>query len=155
MLGIVGALYASAPAGAQPRGEPDFTIVGDAFVAIVTEDVDAAARWYASALELTEVKRVEADDGAYSIRIMTRGGLTVELLSLPGTQAPPERHLGLFKSGFYVSDIDAAHESLRTRQVDVDERVFTDEPLSVRTFVFRDPDGNRLQVFERCRGPCE
>ena len=149
------ALFGTLLAGAQPPQEPEYEIVGFSFAAIQTTNVDDAADWYRSTLGLAEVKRSEADDGAYSIRILARGGLTIELLRVRGTEAPPERHLGLFKAGFYVDDVEAAYESMRARAVEMDARVFVDEPLQVRSFVFRDPDGNRLQVFERCDGPCE
>jgi len=56
------------------------TVVGRAFLAIQVEDVDEAARWYRSALRLSEANRLGAADGAHSIRILSDGTLTVELI---------------------------------------------------------------------------
>jgi pimeloyl-ACP methyl ester carboxylesterase len=118
-----------------------------AFAAIVVEDADAAAAWYGSVLGLTEVSRSEAEDGQYSIRLLAGGGMTLELIRLRDAETPTDRHLGLFKVGLYVDDIEAAHKQLIELGVDVDEAVFTDEALQTRSFVFRDPGGNRFQVF--------
>lgn len=112
--------------------------------------MDDAARWYRSALRLSEVDRLEAADGAYSIRILSDGRLTVELIrqrgAAPQTAVP---HLGLFKAGFFVDDIDAAFRWLESIGADTDASVFYDRTLDVHSFVFRDPFGNRIQVFQR------
>lgn len=138
-----------------PTSAPDFEVVGPSFLAIQTADVETAADWYASVLGLSEVNRIDAEDGRFSIRILSNDGLSVELIQMRGSEAPHDRHLGLFKAGFYVDDIDAAHAWLERREVDVDPRIFEDGALQARSFLFRDIDGNRLQVFERCREACD
>ncbi|MCH7565174.1 MAG: VOC family protein [Gemmatimonadetes bacterium] len=142
--------------GAQDRSEGllSFSMVGLTFVAIQTPDVAAAAAWYETVFGLPEVNRIDTPDGLYSIRILSREGLTVELIQTRGALSPSDRHLGLFKAGIYVDDIDAAHQWLIEHRVDSDDSVFIDEALQARSFVFRDLDGNRLQVFELCQGPC-
>ncbi len=147
------AALATSPADAAAQS-PDFEVVGSTFVAIQTADVETAAAWYESVLGLTEVKRLEAEDGRYFIRLLSNGGLQVELIELRGLPAPPARHLGLFKAGFYVDDIDAAHRWLHDRDVDMDAGIFVDDALRARSFVFRDLEGNRLQVFQACPAEC-
>lgn len=161
-LAIAGAqvalLLALPSGGTAQSGDPTppFSITGDTFLAIQVTDDSAAAAWYASRFGLEEVNRLTAGDGRYSIRLLTGRGLTVEVIRLPDVgPAEDGPRLGLFKAGFWVDEIDAAHDWLVERGVDADERIFVDEALGARSFVFRDLEGNRLQVFERCDSDCE
>jgi len=138
-----------------PRDDMGFSIIGPTFFAIQVRDGSAAAEWYRNALGLRQINHLAVEDGSYSIRNLTGGDLTVELVRLPGTApAPAEPHLGLFKAGFFVDDIAAAFKWLRSQSVDTDERIMVDREMQVRMFVFRDLAGKRLQVFERCGEGC-
>lgn len=128
--------------------------VAPAFVAIQVRDVDSMAEWYASVFALEEVRRIDADDGRYAIRILAGGGLVVELTHETRAAAPPARHHGLFKAGLYVREIESFRRALAERGVSVDEAVVFDAAVGARTFVFRDPEGNRLQAFEPCDDRC-
>lgn len=153
------ALLLALPSGGTAQSDdpaPGFSITGDTFLAVQVADDSAAAAWYASLFRLEEVNHLTAGDGRYSIRLLSGRGLTVELIRLldvgPAEDGP---RLGLFKAGFWVDDIEAAHAWLLGRGVDVDVSPFVDDALSARSFVFRDPEGNRLQVFQRCGADCE
>jgi catechol-2,3-dioxygenase len=132
-----------------------FQIVGASFVALQVVDVDAASEWYRRVFGVSEVNRIDAVDGRYRIRILDRSELTVELIESSDAPSPPDRHLGLFKAGIYVDNIDAAYAWFRDQGVDVDQRIFVDEALGARSFLIRDLEGNRLQVFSRCQRECE
>ena len=128
--------------------DPPFRVEAGTFVAIITRDVDAQADWYRRAFGLRDANHITAEDGRYDIRILAGRGLILELLQLRGTAEPPERAFGLFKTGMTVSDIDAAHRWFRQIDADADARVFTDSALAMRSFLLRDPEGNRLQFFQ-------
>jgi catechol 2,3-dioxygenase-like lactoylglutathione lyase family enzyme len=135
--------------------EAGLKVVGRTFVAIQVRDEVAAADWYIGVFGLEEVNRLEAADGPYSIRILSGGGISVELIRNHATSArTTEPPLGLFKAGFYVDDIEATLAWLRSRGVDTDRTVFTDPALQARTFTFRDLEGNRWQAFEPCGADC-
>lgn len=135
--------------GTSPQRNSGFEILGHSFIAVQVRDVDEAARWYADVLGLRPLKRLDDDQGRFAIRLLARGGLVVELIDMPTTvEAPEPRVFGLFKAGFYVDDVDAAHARMVRHGVDADEQVFTDETLAARSFLLRDPEGNRLQVFQ-------
>jgi catechol 2,3-dioxygenase-like lactoylglutathione lyase family enzyme len=51
--------------------------------------------------------------------------------------------------GFNSEDIDADHETLRSRGVDVDEEVMRMGDPVPPMFFFRDPDGNHFLLVER------
>ena len=145
-------LSSCAPSSAQDA--PGFRIVGPSFLAIQTSDVEAASAWYRRVLNLEEVSRVEAPDGRYSITILSGEQLSVELIRSSQSMPAIGVDHGLFKAGLFVDDVEAAHRWLRANGVDTDAAIFTDEALNARTFVFRDPDGNRIQVFQRCLSEC-
>lgn len=142
------------PAGG---GEAGVTVTEAVFVAIRVRDVEAVADWYTRVFGLEVKKTLDGEGGAFSIRILGNHMLTVELIEQIGTEEPPERHHGLFKAGFFVDSAARALEQLRSAgAVASDEQVtvFVDEPLAVRSFLLRDPEGNRLQFFERCGDSC-
>ncbi len=152
---ILVAFSASAAAQQPSANETGFNVVGRTFVAIQVRDEAAAAEWYTGVFGLEEVNRLESADGRYSIRILSGGGLSLELIRHEGAgPRRPEAPLGLFKTGFYVDDIEAALAWLRGRGVDTDRTVLTDRALQARTFTFRDVEGNRWQAFEACGGDC-
>ena len=135
----------------QDSGDDD-RASGSAFFAVRVGDVEAAGRWYSQVLDLREANRLEGS--GFAIRLLSRPGLTVELIQRDGDASPSVPTLGLFKAGFYVPDADALYTRLRSMDVDLDDQLFVDSALNARTFVFRDPEGNRLQVFEHCGESC-
>ena len=137
-----------------PSGTPEFEILGPAFLALQVADVESAATWYSTVFSLSPVNEIDAVDGRYRIRILTSPTLTVELIETRDIARAPERHLGLFKFGFYVDDIEAAFRWFRGVGVETDNSTFVDSALSARSFLMRDPEGNRLQVFARCGESC-
>jgi len=133
----------------------DWSLVGPAFGAIQVADVEAASAWYQRVLALEELNRMDAADGRFSIRMLSRGDVSLELIQERGVERAAGRQLGLFKMGLFVTDIDAAHRDLAGLEVDQDSRIFLDEVLHVRSFVFRDQDGNRIQLFQKCHDGCQ
>ncbi len=131
-----------------------FAITGAVFVAVQVRDLEATGEWYRSTFDLVEVSRLTADDGSYEILILDGNNITVELLRLRDSAEPPVTPFGLFKVGFHVADIDAAHRRVTATVASTDAEIVVDEALGVRSFVFRDPEGNRLQAFQECGGDC-
>lgn len=141
-------------AGQEGTAESSIHVEGPTFVAVRVRNVAAATVWYSKTFGLDPKKTL---DGAFSIRILGNDTLTVELIEQRGTEAAPTRHFGLFKMGFFVDDVAQTLEQLRALEsIPRDEQitVFVDEPLAVRSFLIRDPEGNRLQFFERCGSDC-
>lgn len=135
-------------AGQEARRQaPGYAVLGKVFIALQVPDDAASAAWYKRVLSLDEIKHLEAQDERYSIRVLRGQGLTVELIRANNAKEVEGTPRGLFKAGFFVDDIEAAFQWMRSQEVDTDQRIFTDESLNVRFFVFRDLNGNRLQVF--------
>lgn len=118
-----------------------------AFFAITTPDIDASAAWYTKHFDFAEVSRHELTERKIRMRNLTRDGAWLELIERPDAKDHGEDGvaLGFFKSGFYVEDVEALHKSLTEAEVKVDHLIEDD---GLKFFTLRDPDGNRLQVFE-------
>jgi hypothetical protein len=132
-----------------------FGVEGEVFIALQVIDDVAASKWYRTTFDLEEVNHLEAPNGKASIRILSGGGLTIELIDhVESATAPIGYQHGLFKAGFHVDDIDTAFDWLLKQGVFAGIGIFTDQALKARSFVFKDPWGNRLQIFQRCDDEC-
>lgn len=116
-------------------------------------DLDRMAKWYCDAFGMTVLAR--NDSGRRGVLIgygNSVGGAMVEMTEArdPGPQpdsiaraAPGWRH-----TAWRVRDFDAAHARLKQLNVR-----FTTEPHEAmgggKTILFRDPEGNELQIVER------
>lgn len=157
LVGMIGVMATASGGTAQTDAPVDrpFQILAGGFVAIRVAEISEAAKWYERVFGLREVNRLEAEDGSYAIRILSGSGLTVELLREGDLGPHAEPSLGLFKVGFYVDDLERARDWLLRHDVSMEGSVVHDQALDARTLVFRDPWGNRLQLFQRCAGACD
>jgi catechol 2,3-dioxygenase-like lactoylglutathione lyase family enzyme len=147
LLSALGAVAQDQPAA---TGVPAFTAQG-AFVAIVVTDLDASVHWYESNLGLHFVKRGKSPRVPAETVVLGGHNLFVELIhhegkALPrvGNEASVPRVL---KAGLIVSqkDFDAVATYLEKRGIEAG--IFEDKEMGVRSFIFRDNDGNLIQFF--------
>ena len=151
----VALVVGTGPGAAAGQTDPGFQVVGSSFVALQVRDDAALATWYRDTFGLVELRHLESEDGSRSIRILRGGGVAVEIIRADGAEAPAGRwSYGLFKAGFWVDDIQAAHAWFLDRGEGTDASILLDETLGARTFVTRDPEGNRLQLFFDCGERC-
>lgn len=128
------------------------------FLAVSVSDLEAATAWYRDMLGLVAVREVTSADGAMTARVLRAGPVVVELIHHRSNRAVTDvldtgahrfQLQGIVKAGLFVADIEALYEHLESRDVAMDARIGSDPELRLRSFVFRDPDGNRIQVFQR------
>jgi catechol 2,3-dioxygenase-like lactoylglutathione lyase family enzyme len=141
--------------GHSPATEaPAFASQG-AFVAIVVTDLDASVHWYEANLGLRVVKRGKSPRVPAETVVLGGRNLFVELIHHDGQQsarvddeAPVPR---LLKTGVIVGqkDFDAVAAYLQKRGVEAG--IFEDKEMGVRSFLFRDNDGNLIQFFTQVR----
>ena len=119
-------------------------------VAVVTTDVERAAKFYTDALGFREVGRLETSHSG-TLVFLSLGGTMVELFGGGKPRASGDtgevgyRHIALL-----VDDTDAEYERLKGLGVE-----FTMEPATVesglRIAFFKDPDGSPIEIMQRPR----
>jgi predicted enzyme related to lactoylglutathione lyase len=117
-------------------------------IALITRNVAALRTFYARVLG------VEAVGDDYHSELKTRGA-SIALFSVEGMEAMAPGSMqnaghGSTTLGFRVEDIDAEYN--RIRELGVDFVMFpTTHPWGLRSFWFRDPDGNIVNFFAPAR----
>jgi len=123
--------------------------VQGAFVAIVVTDLDASVHWYESNLGLHLVKRGRSPRVPAETVVLGGHGLFVELIHHEGKVLPRVDNEAsvprVLKAGVIVSreDFDAVATYLQKRGIAAG--IFEDKEMGVRSFMFRDNDGNLIQ----------
>jgi catechol 2,3-dioxygenase-like lactoylglutathione lyase family enzyme len=137
--------------------KPVFRTVKGAFVAVTVPDLDVAAKWYVEKFGLRIVKNhaMRADNKA-AVTVLQGNGFTVELIWLADAMplsnvAPQLKGLqdiqGILKAGVFIDDLDAAHEELKSRDVNMAFEILYEKSMDCRMFAIRDNNGNILQFF--------
>ena len=130
---------------------------GGAFFGISVADIARQSAWYRDTLGFREISSGVAPDGAIRFALLYSGNTLIELLQLPDARplrlAVPNatgahQVHGVFKGGFVVEDIDAAHRALVQKQVTLAYGL-GQANATYRSFGVRDPEGNLLQFFGR------
>jgi catechol 2,3-dioxygenase-like lactoylglutathione lyase family enzyme len=129
---------------------PAFTARG-AFLAIVVTDLNASVSWYESSLGLHLVKRGKSTRVPAETAVLGGQNLFVELIHHDGKPLPRLDNEAsvprLIKAGVIVArkDFDAVAAYLQKHGIEAG--VFEDKEMGVRSFLFKDNDGNLIQFF--------
>ncbi|NQZ11736.1 MAG: VOC family protein, partial [Algicola sp.] len=114
--------------------------------------------WYHKKLGFELVNRVDMPKRGFSQANLKRQGAFIELIETNKTLNPVEllagtpkktKIGGFFKLGFQVADFDLWLKWLTKAQVKLYGTVVKDPVSGKRTVLILDPDGNRIQLFER------
>lgn len=129
---------------------PAFTAQG-AFVAIVVTDLDASVHWYESSLGLHVVKRGKSPRVPAETVVLGGHNLFLELIHHDGKQLPRVDNEAsvprLLKAGVIVGQKDFEAVAAYLQKGGVETGIFEDREMGVRSFLFRDNDGNLIQFF--------
>lgn len=127
------------------------------FFAIIVNEMDPSLEWYKEVLNFQEVDRTENPDfGLVQVNLI-RGRVRLELIEIQTAVDPYQilgeadkgkRLTGLFKVGFSVKDFDAWADQFHKREIIVNDKIVINPLTGTRMVVIRDPDGNRIQLFE-------
>jgi catechol 2,3-dioxygenase-like lactoylglutathione lyase family enzyme len=124
----------------------DTTLIrGTDFIAIPTEDYDAAAKFYGETLGLPFGKRW----GNMPAGEFETGNLTIAVMQSDAFGIDFEPHTHPIE--FHVDDVEAARAELESRGVEFEGDIL-DSGVCHQTF-FRDPDGNALAIHHRYAPP--
>lgn len=117
-------------------------------VGIYAQDSSTLADWYAKALQLKELNRIEKEGSAPVVFLQGDEGAVVEIL--PTDASPAERDLkcpGFTHLGIVVKDLAAQQERLATLGVEMWGIRATSNGWKIG--YFNDPEGNILELVQR------
>ncbi|MDX1478864.1 MAG: VOC family protein [Saprospiraceae bacterium] len=126
------------------------------FLAIIVSDIDTSIDWYQEVLGLTLRNRIDVAERGLRQANLHSPTTQLELIQLDAA-VPPDtllaarpgaRLTGFFKFGFTVPDLDAMIRRCEIKGITVGNVVGVPE-TGKRMTIIRDPDGNRIQLFER------
>jgi catechol 2,3-dioxygenase-like lactoylglutathione lyase family enzyme len=117
-------------------------------VGIYARDSVALAEWYAKALGLREIRRIEREDRPPVVFLTGEDGAVVEIL--PTDAMPTKRDLhcpGFTHLGIVVSDLDAEERRLAGLGIELWGVRATSNGWKIG--YLRDPEGNVLELVQR------
>ena len=113
-------------------------------IAVVTDDVEGAVRFYTQTLGLEVLERFGNEDDEDYV-FLKAGDLILELMPSKSMQAP----VGFHHISFAVDSVDEAAQELRDKGVDMVKDPFDVGVGGIRLAFFEGPNGVPLQLFER------
>ena len=128
------------------------------FSALIVEDIEKSITWYTANLGFKTLNKVVSEESGFKQANLKRGNILIELIELKTARTLKEsisnynsktRTIGFFKIGFQVSDFDKWIHHLKKNEVSFHGRVVTDDQSGKKMTIIKDPDGNRIQLFEK------
>ncbi|HMC00322.1 MAG TPA: VOC family protein [Flavobacteriaceae bacterium] len=128
------------------------------FSAIIVKDLDASMSWYTNVLGFEVLSKIESEERGFKQSNLKRDDILIELIELNNAVSVEDaipnytnktRINGFFKIGFLVSEFDKWIEHLTQHNVDFYGNVVNDPTSGKRMIIITDPDGNRVQIFEK------
>lgn len=122
---------------------------------IIVQDMEQSKQWYVEAFGFETASQFKNDERGIAITNMKLGTMRLELIEIAKSMNPDSletktgRLQGLFKFGIRVREFDAWMDHLTALVPDISKQVVSDPVSKRRMVVIRDPDGNRLQIFEQ------
>jgi len=128
------------------------------FMAIIVSDIDSSLAWYKHHLGFETLNRIDRPDRGFSQANLKRGKASIEIIELNSALLPDEiladrpprtRIAGFFKFGFAVKKFDKWMAHLNATGVNFNGEVVKDPNTDKKMIILLDPDGNRIQLFEK------
>ncbi|MBT6147418.1 MAG: hypothetical protein HN712_22330 [Gemmatimonadetes bacterium] len=113
-------------------------------IALVTDDVEGAVKYYTQVLGLELAERFPVD-GDEDFVFLKAGDITLELMP----KKTMEAEVGFHHISFRVDDVDNSAQDLKNEGVDMEVEPMDAGVGGIRLGFFRGPNNVRLQLFER------
>ncbi len=117
-------------------------------IAVVSDDIEGAVRFYTETLGLTELERFPNDDDEDFV-FLKAGNIILELMPQKTMQAD----VGFHHISFKVGNVDDSAGDLEAAGVDVAVAPFDAEGTDIRLSFFNGPNDVLLQLFQRESDP--
>lgn len=128
------------------------------FTAFIVENIEHSIGWYTQTLGFEVTDKREFKDAGFKQANLKRQGILIELIELEHSITPSNaiqnytsktRIKGIFKVGFKLSDFDTWMDRLTELEVNFRGNVVQDNITGKKMIIIMDPDGNRIQLFEK------
>ena len=128
------------------------------FMAIIVSDVDTSINWYDNTLGFEVLNRVDMSERGLRQANLKHGDAALELIELSTALSPKDllkgkpkktKIAGLFKFGFAVNDFDEWAKFLTDKIPGLEDQIVNDPNTGKKMVIILDPDGNRIQLFEK------
>ena len=117
-------------------------------IAVVSDDIEGAVRFYTETLGLTELERFPNEDDEDFV-FLKAGNIILELMPQKTMQAA----VGFHHISFKVGNVDASAGDLKAAGVDIAVEPFDAEGTDIRLSFFNGPNDVLLQLFQRESDP--
>ena len=128
------------------------------FSAIIVNDIEASITWYSDNFGFKVLNKIESEEKGFKQANLKCGSILIELIELKLSltsksllENHPEKTKidGFFKFGFLVSEFEKWVDALKESKVEFYGDVVIDNLSGKRMLLVKDPDGNRIQLFEK------
>lgn len=128
------------------------------FSAIIVSDIESSIKWYSNIFGFKVLKSVESKERGFKQTNLKRENTLIELIELNSSVTPesllesyPKKTKinGFFKFGFLISEFDKWVNFLKQSKIQFNGTVVIDPISEKKTLLVKDPDGNRIQLFEK------
>ncbi len=117
-------------------------------IAVVSDDIEGAVRFYTETLGLTELERFPNEDDEDFV-FLKAGNIILELMP----QKTMQEDVGFHHISFKVGNVDACAGDLEAAGVDIAVEPFDAEGTDIRLSFFNGPNDVLLQLFQRESDP--
>ncbi|WP_299521596.1 VOC family protein [Winogradskyella sp.] len=128
------------------------------FSAIVVEDIDISINWCKKNLGFKTINKYESENKQLRQVNIVCGDILIELIELKSSvtanellkDQPKKTFInGFFKIGFLLDEFDTRVEHLKKLGVQFHGTIVIDKHLGKEMVIIKDPDGNRVELFEK------
>ncbi|WP_109299546.1 VOC family protein [Aquimarina sp. AU474] len=128
------------------------------FSALLVKDIDSSVSWYSKNLGFTIANKNEVKSIGLRQANLKRGNILIELIQLSSAVSLEDvipdfnnktRTIGFFKIGFMVPDFQKWMDHLKKSKVTFYGEEVVDPVSRKKMIIILDPDGNRIQIFEK------
>ncbi|MDT0606015.1 VOC family protein [Croceitalea rosinachiae] len=128
------------------------------FSALIVENIENSITWYTNNIGFEILNKKEYPEAGFKQANLKRGNVLIELIELNSAISPKDaianynsktRITGFFKIGFLISDFDKWISHLTTQRVEFHGTIVNQQESHKRMAIIKDPDGNRIQFFEK------
>ena len=128
------------------------------FTGIIVKDINLSVKWYTEGLGFKILNRFDSKKRGFSQVKLKTGHTILELIQLNSAlelkdiysnYTKKTRFVGLFKTGFMISKFDNWISHFRKMKLTFHGNVVKDSNTDKRMVILKDPDGNRIQFFEK------